>query len=629
MSAARDLSEVFAKPSVQVERLRNDALILRSSYQLQSSPRCVGEYLEQWAGRVPERWFLLERAASGEWSGVTYAEALDRVSRIATWLLGQRLSVDRPVLILSENGVEHGLLMLSCMHVGIPVASISPAYSTLSRDFAKLRAIFAAVRPGLVYAGDSTRFGRALGAVRDLHDAMIVVGSESEAFPGSVPFASLSTTRDDAAVARAFASVTADTIAKVMFTSGSTGEPKGVINTQRMLCSNQEAIAQVWRFLPQSPPVILDWLPWHHTFGGNHNFNLVLRNGGTLYVDGGRPVPGEFERTLTNLREIAPTLSFNVPRAYDLLVGALRSDDALRAKFFSRLELVFYAAAALSQPTWEALSALGSQESGGPPPMVSSWGLTESAPAATYCQDQADRSGVIGVPLPGCELKLVPTGKSYEARVRGPNVTPGYWKRSDLTAAAFDEDGFLRTGDAVRFVDPAVPERGLLFDGRLAEDFKLSTGTWVHVGALRLAAIAALAPIAQDVVLAGHDRDEIGVLVFPNVEACRRLCPHLPSNAVIERLVTEAVVRARVAEGLAALRASGGGSSTYATRALLLAEPPSLDAGEITDKGYLNQRAVLARRSLLIAELYRSPCGPQVITASESQPAHRVARESV
>jgi len=621
MSGASDPFPTFAEPTVELEHRLDETRILRSGIPLGAYARCTGEYLESFARSSPERPFLLERSARGGWTGVSYGEALAQVSRVATGLLALPLSAERPVVVLSENSVEHAILSLACLHVGIPVAPISPAYSLASSDFKKLTAIFSLLRPGLVYAADSARYGRALDAVRHLHDATVVVGSAAERPSNALSFDSLRARRDDAAVARAFGAVTPDTIAKFTFTSGSTAEPKSVINTQRMLCSNQEAIARVWPFLAKQPPVLVDWLPWHHTFGGNHNFNLVLRNGGTLYIDGGRPLPGQFERTLENLRDVCPTVCFNVPRAFDLLIEALRRDEALRSRFFSRLELVFYAAAALSQESWRALEALSLEATGRRVPLVSSWGLTETAPAATSCHYQAERSGVIGIPLPGCELKLVPTNGKLEARVRGPNVTPGYWKRPELTAALFDEEGFLKTGDAVRLVDPSSPARGLAFDGRLGEDFKLSTATWVRVGAVRLAAIDALLPLAQDVVVTGHDRDELGFLIFPNLEACRRVCGAGLRAAPVEKLLEDEHVRSRIAAGLVALREqSGGSSSTHATRALLLETPPSLDEGEITDKGYINQRVVLERRAALVTLLYQSPLDPRVIALSPPPP---------
>ena len=612
MSYAGPIPEqLFTPPAVELLRREHDQL-LRSRHVLKAYARCTGEFLEHWARRAPERAFLLERAGR-DWRGLSYAEMLEQVRRVGAWLLGRELSTERPVAILSENSVEQGVLTLACLHVGVPVAPISPAYSLQSKDFGKLRAIVRALRPGLIYVSDAERFGPALGAIRELHQALIVSGDNSDA-GGVVTFDSLKQLRNDDAVQRAFAALTPDTVAKVMFTSGSTSEPKGAINTQRMLCSNQQAIAQIWAFLSR-PPVLLDWLPWHHTFGGNHNFNMVLRNGGTLYIDRGRPLPGQFEETLANLREVSPSLSLNVPRAYDMLVVALRGDAELRGRFFAQLECVFYAGASLPQHLWEALRELARQTLGRELPMLSSWGLTETAPTATIGHFQPDRAGIIGLPLPGSELKLVPNGDKTEVRVRGPNVTPGYLGRADLSADCFDEEGFFKTGDAVRFVDAQHPECGLLFDGRIGEDFKLSTATWVNVGALRLDAIAALAPVAQDVAVAGHDRDEIGLLVFPNLAGCRTLCPDLAEDAAPQVVLTHAAVRARITQGLAQLTRTSTGSSTCARRALLLLEPPSIDAGEITDKGYINQRAVLTRRAALVAKLYQVPLEPEVITA--------------
>ncbi len=610
---------MFAPVAVEMTRRGDGAVVLSAGQALQEPARCVGEYLEQWAQLAADRPFLMERSADGVWQGLTYGEALDQVRQVASSLLQERLSAERPAVILSGNSVEHALLTLACLHVGIPVAPISPAYSLISRDFVKLRRIIETLNPGLVYVAEPERFAAALSAIEELHSARLISGAgkgngESQGFESL-----LNAAPDLPAVARAFDSVSPDTIAKFLFTSGSTDEPKAVINTQRMLCSNQQAIRQLWPFL-STPPVLVDWLPWHHTFGGNHNFNLVLRNGGTLYIDAGRPVPQQFDQSLANLAEVSPTIFFNVPRAYDLLVKALRRDSALRVKFFSRLQLIFYAAASLPQHLWEALQELAQDTLGRSVPVVSSWGLTETAPAATSCYCQADRSGVVGLPIPGCELKLVPNEDKLEARVRGPNVTPGYWKKPELTAAFFDEEGFFKTGDAMRFVNANRPELGLRFDGRLGEDFKLTTGTWVSVGSLRLEAIATLAPIAQDIVITGHDRDEIGFLIFPNLDACRQLC----SSRVIDGVATadllrDSAIRERVERGLAELEAKGRGSSTYATRALFLLEPPSVDAGEITDKGYINQRAVLTRRAELVERLYRDTDGHDIVRLGPSR----------
>lgn len=624
-----DPSRMFAPPAVETVRRADGSVLLSSSQALQTHARCLGDYLACWAREAPGRPFLMERPPGGSFRGLTYGEALEEVHRVAAWLLEQNLSVERPVAILSENGVQHALLMLACLHVGIPVAPISPAYSLISKDFVRLRTIFKALRPGLVYATDAARFAPALAAVRDLHRGQIVTAARTSAVDDALDLGSLRASSESSAVARAFASVSPDTIAKFMLTSGSTDEPKIVINTQRMLCSNQQAILQVWPFIGRAP-VLVDWLPWHHTFGGNHNFNLILRNGGTLYIDEGRPLPGPlFDRTLANLREIAPTIMFNVPRAYDLLVAALRADPVLRERFFSRLELIFYAAAGLPQHLWDALEGLATEALGRRLPIVSAWGLTETAPAATSCHYQAERAGVVGLPIPGCELKLVPSGEKLEARVRGPNVTPGYWRRPDLTAEFFDDEGFFKTGDAMRLVDEEHPELGLLFDGRLGEDFKLSTGTWVSVSALRLKAIAALAPVAEDVVVAGHDRDEVGFLILPNLGACRELCPGVPDGASVLTVLQSAPVRACVAAGLATLERDGGGSSTYATRAILMTEPPSADDGEITDKGYINQRAVLTRRADLVDTLYRSPLDPTVVCPSKADGVQGARSSSV
>lgn len=411
----------------------------------------------------------------------------------------------------------------------------------------------------------------------------------------------------------AFEQVTPDTIAKFLFTSGSTGAPKAVINTQRMLCSNQQAKAQAWPFLKTEKPVLVDWLPWSHTFGSNHNFNMVLSHGGTLYLDEGKPVPGLLAKTVKNLREISPTVYFSVPRAYDMLIPLLREDQALRENFFRHLRYIFYAGAALPQHLWTAMQELAASIPGCETMLVSSWGSTETAPMATDCHFQAERSGVVGIPVPGTTLKLVPNAGKLEVRVKGPNVFPGYWKNPEATEKAFDADGFYMIGDAMKFVDANRPELGLLFDGRVSEDFKLLTGTWVHVGAIRVAGIDALKPIAQDIVVTGHDRSTVGFLVFPNLPECRRLCPELPADATTETVLAHPAVRTCVTQGLRSMRAQGTGSSMFASNALLMAEPPSAEAGEITDKGYLNQRLVLNRRAHLVNALYAEQPDQNVI----------------
>jgi len=610
-----EIDAMFARPVVDIETRPDGSRILRSGIPLpETYARCVGEWLERWARAAPERLFLAERNAAGEWDKLTYGETRRRVVAIATWLLGQNLSAERPVAILSDNSIEHALLMLAAMHVGVPSCAISTGNSLMSKDFAKLKGNIELLRPGVIYADAVGRFAAAIDAIRPLHDGVVVAGGRSEAMSGCVPFADIEAKSDEAAVMRAFDHITPDAIGKFLFTSGSVGTPKAVINTQRMMCSSQMAKELVWPFLKAEPPVLMDWLPWSHTFGSNHNLNMVLRWGGSLYIDDGKPTPVLLARTLRNLKEVSPTIYFSVPRAYDMLVPELRRDKALRDSFFERLKLIFYAGAALPQHLWADLENLSEETLGHRVAMVSSWGATETAPLATDCHFQAVRSGVIGVPVPGTELKLVPSADKLEVRVRGPNVFPGYWKQPELTAKSFDDEGFYLIGDAMEFVDPAHPEQGLLFDGRVGEDFKLLTGTWVHVGSLRVKGIDALKPVAQDIVVTGHDRDEIGFLVFPNVSECRSLCPGLPADAPVEQVLSNPAVLARVRLGMAAMAQGGGGSSTVATRALLMAEPPSVEAGEITDKGYINQRAVLTRRKDLVENLYAEMPDKSVVT---------------
>jgi len=570
----------FAPAEAKLERRHDGTMLLRSPRRLGNTVRCVTEWLSRWSDATPHAVFLAERKGDG-WRRVAYREAYGAARRIGQALLDLKLGPENPLAILSDNSVDHALLALGAMHVGVPVVPISPAYSLMSKDFGKLRSIFDLVQPGAVYAADPKKFAAALEAVGA---TSVSVDELLETNPGST-------------LEREAAKVTPDTIAKILFTSGSTGSPKGVINTHRMLCTNQEQLAQAWPFATDRPPVVVDWLPWNHTFGGNHNFNLVLRNGGTLYVDGGKPVPGLVEETVRNLKEVAPTLYFNVPRGFDLLLPFLESDAELLRTFFSDLDMIFYAAAALPQNLWDRLKALARKEDRPGLAMLSAWGSTETSPLATSVHFHMDRPGVIGLPVAECELKLVPGAGKLEVRVRGPNVTPGYYRRPDLTKAAFDEEGFYRIGDAVRFADPDDPAKGIVFDGRVAEDFKLTTGTWVHVGAVRVKLIAAGDPIIQDAVITGHDRDEIGALLFLSAAA-----KHLDEKEIAGKL--GAVLKTLASEG---------GSSTHPRRLMVMSEPPSIDANEITDKGYMNQRAVLERRAALVDALYAG--GPGVIRA--------------
>ncbi|HLL53596.1 MAG TPA: feruloyl-CoA synthase [Myxococcaceae bacterium] len=592
----------FAPARVEVESRPGGIQVARSPQALGAHARHVGEWLWSWAERTPDRLFLAERNAAQGWREVTYAQAATAAASIGQALLDRGLSAERPVVMLSDNGIDLGLLQLGAMLAGIPTVPVSSAYSLMSKDFKKLKYIIDLVQPGLLYASDG-RYAAALGAVAP-SGVEVVLSEPPPAGLTASPFSALLQATAGPKLEQARGRVGPDTVAKILFTSGSTGEPKGVINTQRMLCANQQALAQLWPFLEQRPPVLVDWLPWNHTFGGNHNFNLVLRNGGTLYLDNGKPAPGLIEKTVKTLGEISPTVYFNVPRGYDMLLPFLERDEALRDRFFRELDLLHYAAAALPRSLWERLEKLSIASRGTRMDMVSAWGSTETAPMATAVHYRIESPGNIGLPAPGTEIKLVPEGAKRELRVKGPNVTPGYWKRPDLTAAAFDPDGFFKMGDAGRWVDEAAPEQGLAFDGRTAEDFKLTSGTWVHVGALRIAVIAAGAPVIQDAVVTGHDRNDVGLLVFPSLAGCRSLCPEAGADAPLEDLVKRPAVREKLLAGLAAYNEEQPGNSTRVTRVLLMPEPANIDAGEITDKGYINQRAVLGRRATLVERLY-------------------------
>ena len=598
-----DVAGLFATPRTIAEHRADGSIVLRSPERLRDGARCVGDWLEQWARQTPDTIFLAERGnVEAPWTTVTYAQALRQVRAAASWVLAQGLSAERPLAILSDNSIDHALLALAAQHVGVPSAAISPAYSLMSKDFEKLRSMITLLEPGAIYVSAIRPYAAALAAIAPLHRAQIISGNEDDA--GALAFGAIASMPESNEVAKAFAAVTPDTIAKFLFTSGSTGTPKAVINTQRMLTSSQQAKAQTWTFLQpgRGDLVILDWLPWSHTFGANHNFNLVLRNGGSLYIDGGKPAPGLFATSLANLKSVLPTVYFNVPRGFDMLVAALRSDEELRRRFFNEVKFAFYAGAALPQNLWDAIEELSIKTVGRALPMVSAWGSTETSPLATDCHFLAERSGNIGVPIPGTELKLVSSGDKLEVRVRGPNVTPGYWKAPELTRQAFDEEGFYLIGDAVKLADSARPERGLFFDGRVAEDFKLNSGTWVSVGTLRVAGIAALSPLVQDIVVSGHGGDEVRFLLFPNVAACRAHAG-LDETADVNEVLAHDKVRAGIEQGLTKLKQQAANSSGHATRALLLSEPPSVDGGEITDKGYVNQRAVLTRRAEAVARL--------------------------
>lgn len=601
----------FAPALVNVKETQEGGYLLSSPMPLEPYEESLGVMLRRWAKESPERIFLGERAASGQWSLLTYGEANCRANAIAQAFIDRNLCTDRPVMILSGNSIGHALVMLGGFIAGVPVVPVSTAYSLQSQDFVKLKSIFSEVRPALLYVERADLFERALD-VLDLSGVEIVTLSGQTDRPTTF-LSSLLETIPTQLVAQRFAQVKPSSIAKILYSSGSTGLPKGILNTHGMLCANQQMIAQLWPFMNKTPPVLVDWLPWNHTFGGNHNFNMVLKRGGTLYIDGGKPVPGLVEQTVKNLADISPTIYFNVPAGFAMLLPYLERDEVLRRNFFKRLQLVFYAAAALPQDLWQRIEAVSMLATGRKVPMTSSWGSTETAPAVTSAHFPIDKAGVIGLPMPGVILKMVPNSGKFELRVKGPNVTPGYLNRPDLTAAAFDEDGFYKIGDAGAFADPGDPGKGILFNGRVAEDFKLSSGTWVHVGALRVGVLTASSPVLQDAVVTGHDREYIGILAWPNIQGCRDICGDSKGDRTLEELIHSREMVDYLRKTLMAFNATQGGSSTTIRRIMLMTAPPSIDANEITDKGYINQRAALEMRKELVESMYATIAGPEVI----------------
>ena len=617
----------FAPPEIEVIDRKDGSHILRSPRTLDPYAGNLAKVLRQRADAIGDRVFLAERNPAGAWTELGYAEVATRSSAVSQALLDRGLrgllgEKSSTILILSDNSIDHALLQLGAMQIGVISVPISPLYSLASKDHSKLRYIFDLISPAMIYARNGKQFEKSL-SVLDLRDVQVVV---SEDPPEAVPvtlFSDLLNTRPTAAVDESIGRIGPDTIAKVLFTSASTGMPKGVINTQRMLCSNQQSMRQAWPFLEDRPPVILDWLPWNHTFGGNHNFNMMLINGGSLYIDNGKPIPGLIERTVCNLKEISPTIYFNVPRGYDMLVPYLERDGEARDGLFRELDMLFYAAASLPQYLWDRLEALSIRSRGKRVVMASGWGCTESAPMATLVHFPITRAGVIGLPPPGIELKLVPVDGKTEIRIKGPNVTPGYWQDSEATRRSLDDDGFLCIGDAAKFADPKDPSKGLVFDGRLTENFKLMSGCWVNVGELRWAIVEACAPVVQDVVITGHDRNELGILVFPNLKGCQSLCSENTGPVDVETLVKHPAVCSCLIERLQAHNRRYPGNSTAISRALFLTRPADSDVLEINDKGYVNQRAVLCHRAGLVEKLYAACPGEDVVVVPGEDDSNR------
>jgi feruloyl-CoA synthase len=600
-----------------MERRADGVILVHADEPLEEYPRVLTERLIHWSRIAPDRALAAKRNADGKWRFLTYADALRKVRSIGQAFLDRGLSPHRPVAILSENDLDHLLLMFAGQHVGVPTASIAPAYSLLSTDFAKLKHVMRILTPGMVFVSNSTRYRRALETV--VADEIEIVCAEGIfADRKSISFDDLGSTAATSAVDAAHASISPDGIAKFLFSSGSTGLPKAVINTHRMICSNQQMILQGFRFMGEEPPIVVDWMPWNHTAGGNHNTGMTLYNGGTLYIDDGKPTAEGIAATVENLREIAPTVYFNVPRGYEELLPHFRTDARLRENFFSRVKFIFYAGAGLSQSVWDGYRQMMNDTCGERILMATGLGATETSPMALQCTWDCDQSGFIGIPMPGVETKLVPAGSKLEIRVKGPNVTPGYWKEPELTVNAFDEEGYYKFGDAVRFADPSDVNKGFIFDGRFAEDFKLASGTWVSVGPLRNRIMQWFAPYVRDAVITGPDRNFLAMLIVPNLEACRLLAKNLAPNTAIAEVLGHESVTKKFARLLESFAAQATGNSNRVLRAILLDEPPSLDAGEITDKASLNQRAILARRAALVEEIYASHPSSRVLRIHES-----------
>lgn len=570
-------------------------MLLTSDYALNDCAEKSGEWLHRWASTAPDRVFLAERSGDG-WREDSYATTLQQVRALAAALLGRGMGPATPILVMSGNSVDHGLLSLAAQYIGAPIVPIAEQYSLIEAAHPRLVHAIELVRPKLAYVCDAKQYSAALAL--DAMAGIEVIASIPGANTSVTPMADLLKGDKGVDLDAAYDAVTPDSVAKILMTSGSTSAPKGVLTTQRMMCVNQTQLASALPFLSEKPPRLLDWLPWNHVFGGSHNFNMMLANGGSLYIDDGKPTPALFDRTLRNLRDITGTLSFNVPLGYDLLAKALANDGALRQRFFGDLDLIFYAGASLPQDVWQALEQMAFEVKGEVPLMTSSWGLTETAPAVMLQSEPIDRSGVVGVPLPGITLKLLPDDDMRcEVRVKGPNVMPGYFEAPDKTDEAFDEEGFFITGDAMVFLDPDDPNQGMRFDGRMSEDFKLLSGTWVRAGQLRLDVLAALGPLAADLVVTGADKDEIGVMIFPNLAQAA----HMSAQ---DGAVTDADVLEQVRTGLAAYSKAHSSSSTRVARAIVLSEPASLADSEITAKGNLNFRKILIRRAGLLALLY-------------------------
>jgi feruloyl-CoA synthase len=605
----------FFSPDVELTRQSGGVWQMRSAEPLAEYDHRVGDWLDYWARQAPDRTFLVEQTGTGERT-ICYAEARDTTQDLAEGLLGCGLGPNRPLAILAANGIEHALIMLAALYVGIPIAPIAPAYALQSTDYIKLSHAFRLLTPGLVVVDDGVEYRNAIAHALGSDVPVIALRNSS----GSPQMRDVATLKGDGrrrdAVAAAAARVSRNTIAKFLFTSGSTGMPKAVVNTHGMICSNSQMKRQVAPCLAEEPPVMVDWAPWNHTAGSNSNFSIILHNGGTLYIDPGKPTPELFSASVKLLRRVSPTIYFNVPKGYELLIPQLQSDRAFREHFFRRLQFLWYAAASMQPATWFDLERLAVEAVGHRILTVSGLGMTETAPIALFGNVHANGPGVVGIPVPGVELKLVPHGNSFEVRYRGPNVTPGYWRDPTATEAAFDEQGFLRSGDLLSFIDRERPKAGLRFDGRIHEDFKLTSGTKVSAGKLRLDALDALRPLANEVIVCGADRNDVRILVFPDWQVCAAAVGLEPAATPAEIGSTKEL-KAIFQQRLIQLAAAGTGSSNRIVAALLVETPPSSAAGELTEKGTVNSRAFQRNRPDLLEILY-GDCDDRVLRTVEA-----------
>ncbi len=596
------------------EEGKDGVVYIRPQSELSDVPVSNIAMLDYWAEKAPDRLFIADRLPNGEWRRVSFAEARAYSRSIAQYIIDHDLSVDRPIVILSGNSVNHALVALGAMTAGVPYAPIAPAYSTKSKDFEKLHHVFDLITPGLVFAEHIELFEDAIKAVV-LESTPVFGTGDLSTVPGSHNLSEIMESKATEAVDYALSEVGPDTIAKFLFTSGSTGKPKAVINTQGMICSNQIMINNTLAFLKDEPPVLVDWLPWNHTAGGNHNFGIALFNGGSLYIDDGSPTPIGIHKTVHNLLDIAPTLYFNVPKGYEMLVEHLRQNKTLRERFFSRLSIIQYAGASLADHVFQALEEMSVETTGKKTMIITGYGSTETGPFLATTTWPVGRPGEIGLPAAGAEMKLVPNGEKMEVRVKGVSITPGYWRQSDKTKEAFDEEGYYLMEDALKFRDPSDPSKGMLFDGRVTEDFKLNTGTWVNMASVRGATVRGLAPLVRDMVLTGLDLPHIGALLFLDYDACRAEFPELAEEEDTVKIATHAPLVERIQHGLNELARQATGSSTLVKRAIILETPPSPDHNEITDKGSLNQRAVMAFRKAECDALYASEIPANVLVA--------------